>query len=353
MMSRRLTASSLRVCAFFAFATLFAACDEASQPEPEPATPAPGPESSDPRDPSPSAFSSELTRFDADVAAFEDLESCKRDLGEGLPSSLGDLMADLRYERLVEDVCTGLAAASARNPELCDALATRAVQEGCRRRLATLVEDPSICATREEDTDVLCLAWSTGRAELCAGAPSHERVVCDAVARGDERPCERATVPGTATCRALVARHGPLETLPSPAPLETLYEGRIALPSGDVSLAANVERGLVLVREECTPRLVIEGQGSPRVQLSFGHASAAGELRYFDGQTILGIRVDITVQNLAIDSHLGGRISGLVETEIELDGHPQQLSLRFETYVRNWLDPDDCPAHDVAREQTP
>ncbi|MFT5355987.1 MAG: hypothetical protein ACI9KE_003209 [Polyangiales bacterium] len=351
MMSRRFTARSLQLRAFLALASLLVACDEVTAPELEPAPPRSSPETLElPEEVTPSAFSAELTRFEADVAAFEDLESCEQGIGGALPSALSDVLADLRYERLVEDVCTVLAAASEQDAARCDELATRAVQEGCRRRVAALLEDPALCARREDSGDVSCLAWSTGRAELCAAAPSHEQALCDAVARGDARACEDATVPGEATCRALVARHGPRDVRPSPPSLEVEYEGHIALPTGDVALDANVEGGLFLRREECAPQLVIEGRGSPRVQLSFGDPSGAAELRYFDGQTILGIRVDVEIQNQVVEAQLGGRISGLVETEIELDGNSHALSLQFTTYVKNWLGPNECAAHDATQE---
>ncbi|MFK8001943.1 MAG: hypothetical protein AB8H86_20270 [Polyangiales bacterium] len=354
MMSRRFTAPGLQLRSFLALAVLLAGCDDTSSREPlpePPSQPASQAESAEEQvEPSFSAFSGEVTRFEEDVAEFDGLESCKSRLGAALPSALGDLLADLRYERLIDDVCTGLAAASERNVERCDELATSALQEGCRRRVALLLGDPAACATRDGDPDSSCLAWSTGRAELCAGAPSNERSVCDAVTRGDLSACEHATIPGSATCRALVARHGPREIRPAPPPLTVDYEGHVALPSGDVPLSADLTRGIVLRREACRTQVVLEGRGSPRAHLTFGDHGLPAELRYFDGQTILGVVSQVEIQDRVVETELGGRISGRVETEIELDGNGHRLTLEFETYVRNWLDPNECAAHDAARE---
>ena len=185
------------------------ACDERP---PEPTRPPPPPAPAAPADeppPEPTPWPDDVRDLGQSLEAFDDRAGCEARLRAEVPVELAEAFADLRYDAVVEDVCAGLAAAKAEDPDACDALRVTALRRGCRLRAALVAEAPDACppaAVGTEGRDPLCLAWASRSPALCAGAA--RRDWCLAVQRNEPGRCRRDAEP--ARCRAEVQRLGPV-----------------------------------------------------------------------------------------------------------------------------------------------
>jgi hypothetical protein len=156
-----------------------------------------------------SAWPDAVTTLAESMAAHQDREQCVDSLRARLPVELAEVIADIGYDVLVDDVCDGLDALKQKSAERCDELSVAPVRNGCRRRIAIVEGAPELCPSDPllPGREPVCVAWASRSLALCRTAASVDRERCEAVLRGDANRCPRTSQRGR--CQAEVRRYSP------------------------------------------------------------------------------------------------------------------------------------------------
>ncbi len=320
--------------------TISLACGQAEAPTaPVKAPQRPAPLLEEPPDPSP--WPTHPANLRESLERFEDASQCEASLRAELPTELAEVLADLSYDSVVHDVCTGLAAAKAADPSRCDALSVRAAREGCLRRVAIWSGQPDVCppARGVEGRDPRCLAWATRDPGLCDGVSPTERSACRAVLANAAERCH------TDRCRGWVERYGPVIATDA-RPRERITAASIVVDGGDETQTydrGGLERGLVLRGRGCSYELALalggvyeEGPSATlratlRPDLSSEEVDA--RLRW----TATARPEPLRAATLGVHGRpvRGARIRGTVRGEHRLGSEVRSITVTFDTWLRD------------------
>lgn len=299
----------------------------------------------------PSPWPTDTVSLEESLERFEDLTSCVEGLRSSVPVEVAESLADLGYDAVLEDVCRGLAAAKARDPEACDALGATALRDGCRRRVALSSKDPEHCppARAMEGRDPSCLAWTTGVTRLCDATVGEVRRTCESVSKNDPSTCGRDPA-----CVAAVRRYGgsvapviePDELVASLTIVHTAADGEEGRTTHDT-----LSRGVALSTEGCGSRVRIEVGGplSEGAQLMVEVVVLPGDdgvwradvrdLRWAPRRlAVPSVVMDASVDRITLDRRRGGLISMRLRGRL---GTEATLEVTLSTFVR---DLDALPA---------
>lgn len=318
----------------------------------EPSTPeAPPPPRPIEREPvevevSPSPWPTDTASLEESLERFEDLTSCVQRLRSSVPVEVAESLADLGYDAVLEDVCRGLAAAKARDPEVCDALGATALRDGCRRRVALTSKDPEHCppARAMEGRDPSCLAWTTGVTRLCDATVGDVRRTCESVSKNDPSTCGRDTA-----CVAAVRRYGDSVASPVIEPDELAASLTIVHTASDGEEGRTthdtLSRGVALSNEGCGSRVRIEVGGplSEGAQLMVEVVVQPGDdgawradvrdLRWAPRRlAVPSVVMDASVDRITLDRRRGGPISMRLRGRLGTDA---TLEVTLSTFVRD------------------
>lgn len=321
-----------------------------------------------------SAWPSDTTGLLESLEAVESVDSCRARLREQMPVEVAEVMADLSYAQVIDDVCAGLVAVRDRSPEGCDALSVTAQKRGCRKRLALVAGEPSLCpdATVMPGRDPVCVAWAARDPGLCRAAPISEEARCRAVLSGDARGCRSHQGGDRARCEAEVARYasalGEERNESAAAEVEPLFRAtaeveREGAAREPIAIEERfLDRGVHLEARGCGHRLSLSDPAAglpspvsftdrpPRMELeldvpaepelpySVPLGATTGALRVVlpgigEATSLVGAEGSVTITEF--DAERGGLIAGRIEGELSMTPGRVRVRGEFRTFVRD------------------
>ena len=353
-------------------------CDETPDPMGQrPALPAPiqrrVDEAVEELDPPPSpSWPTEVRGLRESADAFTSVEACLAELRARTPVAVAEGIADLAYDGFFDDVCRGLEAVKAGDPDRCDALDASTVRAGCRRRVAILNGLPAACPADMvlPGRDSVCVAWAARDRELCRAASIADRARCAAVLDGEARGCVSLRGGDRGRCEAEVRRYaGALgeerhESAAAARPAVLELTVTVEGASGDpIRIERDVlARGVRLVPQGCRYQVALgephgEGMlpsGPGRFEPTF-HLELAVPMGD-DANRALPLGATDAVLSLALPAHggitsiagasgqvalsafeprVGGAVDGTVRGRLRSGGAELAVEGRFRTFVRD------------------
>ncbi|UJR82435.1 hypothetical protein [Sandaracinus amylolyticus] len=357
-----------------------AACSDPA-PAPEPIAPAPSAPSDAEETPAPlpASWPTDVEDLSTAIEHFESVAECLANLRAHTPTLAAEALGDLGYDAFFDDACRALDAVHRRDAAACDALSVSTARRGCRRRLAMIAGDPTVCPEdlAIEGREPRCVAWAARDPSLCDAEAIADRATCVAVLAGEASRCPPRD---RARCEAWVRRYAralgtervsrearePAElhldvtrVLPPPA------SGGAPVTQAPIAIdLPQLARGVRLRADGCTHRVMLDERGAPDV-LSTTRAGLRAELDLPSDATLpleraigpLGASIEVAVPRVGragggegtftittLDRTLGGAFAGTFHAELPLAPGALRVEGRFRTFVRD-LDalPSHCP----------
>lgn len=321
--------------------------------------------------PEPASWPREVEDLASTIERFESIESCLASLRESTPTSVSEGLGDVGYDRFFEDVCGGLAAARARDAARCDELSISSARAGCRRRVALVAGDPSMCPEDPvlEGRDPLCVAWAARDPGLCRAVSSADRAACASVLSGDASRCPRAS---RARCEAWVRRYsralgderaqsaGTADDPQMQLSIARVYPASVQGGSERIDPPVDVEvpqlaRGVRLRAHRCAHRLVLDERGEPSpfsttrpgarievdvparaelpLELPLGPVAGSIAIAHPSAGRASGGEGRLVLTEL--ERALGGAVAGTFDAELPMAPGVMRVSGRFRTFVRD------------------
>ena len=332
-------------------------------------------------EPSPSAWPDDVADLTGSLEAVQSIESCRERLRAQLPVEVAEVMADLAYAQVIDDVCAGLVAVRDRSAEGCDTLSVSAVRRGCRQRLALVAGDPDSCPDSlvTAGREPVCVAWAARDPALCRSAGAADRARCRAVLSNDADGCRSYRGGDRARCEAEVRRYaGALgETRAETAAAEVTPIFRLTAEvvrggsTGEpVAIAHDfVAQGVHLAARGCAHRLsLIDEAAAAPAPVSFtdrppvaelevdvpvgaetplvvplGATTAALRVRLpgvGEASSIAGAEGDVTITDWSTER--GGLVAARIDGELALTPGRVRVRGELRTFVRD-VDNPTCP----------
>ncbi len=312
--------------------------------------------------PGPAATEPELGESPRAGPADDLVARCVRRNRESLGPELSRALDALGDDSLLGDSCRLDLAVRQRAPERCASLQLSSLRETCAFRAAVASARPLSCppAPGLRGRDPVCVALAARDASLCGAASLAERARCLALATGDGRRCETLDPLLRPACRRDVEPlRGVTAPLPraqpiAPDPALNVWATSTEDASVDVS-APWLTRG-VFVDEAGSLWIVNPALGWPRPgaladeerQVGVVLPAQRGPATVLDARLVVPGAMalstgDGTLRATAMltraSTRRGGRVAGRVTFEGASAGRVVRVELRFDTFVRDVVDP--------------
>lgn len=287
------------------------------------------------------------------------LARCVARAQSSAPPELQRALAVLDDRILVVDACRLDLALRARDPSWCDGVTLSPLKDACLSRAAMLGGQPARCpsALGARGREPVCVAIASRDVTLCRAAVASERPRCLALARMDRRVCDRVDPllrPGcTRDVDALAGMLSPVRAAPWPedtaSTLGDDLDGGVsyALTAWSRGVFLDAAGSLTLVDPyEGWPSAYSPAFDAPRVGVRLlavpGAAAVTSARLSLPGGGVYGtdegtLRATATVT--AAPRRRGDPARGEVVLEGIGIGAPRRMVLRFDTFVRDVVEP--------------
>jgi hypothetical protein len=248
----------------------------------------------------------------SEIDAFTSVDACVEQRAHVDPL-LGDALDAIGYDTFVRDACRVLDAAKAKDARRCDGIDASSLRRRCQSVVAAVAGDADGCpwmipSRPESGREAWCLTIAARDPRLCAAEDTASgRATCEATVRHDPAPCAKVAFRAEqARCRREAERWRAVTQAPDPSlaalasPAGTLHVEGLEAGAPDASLAADLERGIVLVDQRDGTRFDVGAAslGGPSFVASSPHTLARFSAEIFassDGKRVAVDRVELSL----------------------------------------------------------